>query len=478
VRKLKRENIKARAAIILPALMVLAVPYNAYASEMETEEEELAAQIEFIRAHMAQAVANKEANMIDLATAHAGHPIAEHFLMIAPEIKEHDEAMHDGLQASLDQLPNMVQTSSNDDFKQEIDRVDALLEDVMNTMIPSEMKDAKFWIKVSIVVLEDAEHEYEEAISDGKIKEMIEYQDAQGFIARADAIFKKISGIEEHEREEIEGFFADLKNAIDTVQEPATVETIIGGIVHEYREVAGLEDEMTKQPSVANIKALLEKIIEEYEESEYAEAEQLAIKAYLDNYEFLESAIEEKDPELMESTEIMLREELRQLIKDRAPIEQLEVKVEQINVNLDKILALGIGIAEEEEGDPRLQYVKNIRMLLEKAVEEYEDGEYEEAMSFAIKAYLDNYEFLENDVEEQDEELNEEVEHMLRDELQEKIRNRAPASEIKQLASEINAKLDAVEVIVPEFPLGLALVMASIVGTMVVLTRAKKLGLP
>jgi len=476
VRKLKSENIKALAAIILPTLMVLAVPYNAYASEMESEEVELAAQIEFIRAHMAQAVANKEANRIDLAVAHAGHPVAEHFLMIAPEIKEYDEVMHDGLQTSLDQLPNKVQASSNDDFKKEVDRIDALLEDVTNTVIQSEMKDTKFWIKVSIVVLEDAENEYEEAISEGKIKEMIEYQDAQGFIARAEAIFKKIS-IEEHEREEIEGFFADLKNAIDTAQEPATVETIIGGIVHEYREVAGLEEEMTKQPSVANIKALLESLMGHYEEGHYDIAEQMAIKAYLDNYEFLESAIEEKDPELMESTEIMLREELRQLIKDHAPIEQLEGKVEQINVNLDKILALGIGIAEEED-DPRLQYVKNIRILLEKTVKEYEEGEYEEAMSFAIKAYLDNYEFLENDVEEHDEELNDEIEQMLRDELQEKIRNRAPASEIKQLVGEINAKLDAVEVIVPEFPLGLALVMASIVGTMVVLTRAKKLGLP
>jgi high-affinity iron transporter len=202
----------------------------------------------------------------------------------------------------------------------------------------------------------------------------------------------------------------------------------------------------------------------------------MAIKAYLDNYEFLEADIEAKDPELMESIEIMLREELRRLIKEHASIEQIEAKIAEINSNLDKVLALGIGLAEEVVGDPRLVYVDNIRMLLDKAVEEYEEGEYEEAWSFAVKAYLDNYEFLEHDVEEQNEELNDEVERMLRDELQQKINDRAPVSEVKELAREISAKLDAVEVIVPEFPVGLALVMTSIVGITVAMTRAKKFG--
>jgi hypothetical protein len=47
---------------------------------------------------------------------------------------------------------------------------------------------------------------------------------------------------------------------------------------------------------------------------------------------------------------------------------------------------------------------------------------------------------------------------------------------VKELAREISAKLDAVEVIVPEFPVGLALVMTSIVGITVAMTRAKKFG--
>jgi hypothetical protein len=462
--------------------MTIAVTSSVGALEMEEEGAEnvveFAAQVEFIRGHLAQAVANKNNNEIDLAIAHAGHPVAEHFGVIAPVIMKHDQSLYGELQTSLDQLPGLVQTLDSPDFKKEVDRIDALLDSAVKSLVPeSMMDDTKFWIKVAMELLETAEHEYEEAVHEGMIEEMVEYQDAQAFIARAEAIFNNVaSKIDEHEREEFETFFADLKQAIESKQDPEQVETFINGIINEFREVAGLEHEMTGKPSVANIKTLLESAEFQYGEGHYDIAEQMAIKAYLDNYEFLEADIEAKDPELMESIEIMLREELRRLIKEHASIEQIEAKIAEINSNLDKVLALGIGLAEEVVGDPRLVYVDNIRMLLDKAVEEYEEGEYEEAWSFAVKAYLDNYEFLEHDVEEQNEELNDEVERMLRDELQQKINDRAPVSEVKELAREISAKLDAVEVIVPEFPVGLALVMTSIVGITVAMTRAKKFG--
>ncbi|GEM_PF-583875 len=476
---MKIENNKKLAILILPTVLILAVPNNVYASEMDHDGEDkhvdFAANIEFINGHLAQALANKQQDEFELAKAHAGHPIAEHYALVEGELEEHDADLNASLEAALGQLPSDVDSLSAADFEANVSGVQDMLDDALNAVIPhSKMDERTFWIKVAIELLETAEHEYEEAVSGGEIQEMVEYQDAQAFVARANAQFNSMAEkIDEHERHEIEQFFADLNNAINNKEEPEQIETFIGGIVHEFKEVAGLEHEMSSQPTVVNIKALLDMIVEEYEEGEYDEAEQLAVKAYLDNYEFLEAAIEEKDPDLMESTEIMLREELRSLIKDRAPVEQIESKVEEINANLDKILALGIGVAEEETGDPRLGYVKNIRMLLDQTVHEYEEGEYDEAMSFAVKAYLDNYEFLERDVDAANEELNEDIEHMLRDELQDKIRNRAPASEVEALASEIHTTLDAVEMIVPEFPLGLTIVVASIVGMMVALTRTR-----
>jgi hypothetical protein len=60
----------------------------------------------------------------------------------------------------------------------------------------------------------------------------------------------------------------------------------------------------------------------------------------LENYENVEAPIAEHDQELMEQTEVMLREELRQMITDRVPIEQIEQHVTMINANLDRAAAL------------------------------------------------------------------------------------------------------------------------------------------
>lgn len=282
-----------KLAVILPALMIFAMPSNVFASEVEQHEDEeehvdFAAQVEFIRGHLMQAVANKEANKIDLATAHAGHPAAEHFAAMESEIMKHNKAIHDELQTVLDQLPNKVKALNSTDFKKETDRIDALLENAVRASVPASMRDdSTFWIKVAIKLLETTEHEYEEGVSGGEVKEMIEYQDAQGFAARAETIFNSIgSKINDHSREELEKFFADLNSAINSAQEPEQIETFIDAIVNEFREIAGIEYETAGQPSIANIKALLDKLLDEYKEGEYEEAEQLSVKAYLDNYEF------------------------------------------------------------------------------------------------------------------------------------------------------------------------------------------------
>ena len=56
----------------------------------------------------------------------------------------------------------------------------------------TERSDPAFNAMVAIAVLETAEHEYEEAVENGEIVEMIEYQDSTAFIAQAEAIFTSI----------------------------------------------------------------------------------------------------------------------------------------------------------------------------------------------------------------------------------------------------------------------------------------------
>jgi hypothetical protein len=70
---------------------------------------------------------------------------------------------------------------------------------------------------------------------------------------------------------------------------------------------------------------------------DYQNAETLVIEAYLDNFEFLESEIAKHDESLMKDTEVLLREQLRNLIQGKANIEDIQKMVNNINTKLNEI---------------------------------------------------------------------------------------------------------------------------------------------
>ena len=56
----------------------------------------------------------------------------------------------------------------------------------------------------------------------------------------------------------------------------------------------------------------------------------------MDNFEFIEAPLEKRDNALKNNTEIMLREQLRQDIKGKVPLENIQQLINKIKSNLDK----------------------------------------------------------------------------------------------------------------------------------------------
>jgi hypothetical protein len=96
----------------------------------------------------------------------------------------------------------------------------------------------------------------------------------------------------------------------------------------------------SSQAIINNIHSLLTQLISAYKIQNYTGAENAAVEAYLDNFESLEGPIATHDQQLMVQTELLLREQLRQAVQNKAPIEQVQQLVDQINANLDKAAAL------------------------------------------------------------------------------------------------------------------------------------------
>ncbi|HZA62765.1 MAG TPA: hypothetical protein VE573_07845 [Nitrososphaeraceae archaeon] len=87
---------------------------------------------------------------------------------------------------------------------------------------------------------------------------------------------------------------------------------------------------------ISTIRDLLNQTMNEYNRQNYTGAADLADVAYIDNFEFLEAPLAEEDEQLMEETEITLREELSGLIEERAQPQQVQEIINQINGSLDQ----------------------------------------------------------------------------------------------------------------------------------------------
>jgi hypothetical protein len=319
---------------------------------------EFVSNIEQIRGHLDQAVINKEAGNNTLAEAHVHHPIEEVYSSIEVELANQNSTLNQTLADALQSLTSSVMTAELAEFQSQVDNIDMLLNNSVQAVVPSSELDNVVVFNPSVVarLLDIAGHEYEEAVANGTIVAVVEYQDGQAFIDRAMNIFNSAAGRIDPsmapEVGEVNEYFSILNTAVMNMEEPSNVGTTITGIIHELAEITGLPENQlvgeeggaAEQDPIAiieNIKLLLsQQLLDAYRAQDFPGAEGIAIEAYLENYEFIEAAIAEHDRELMEQTEVMLREELRQMITDRAPVEQIEQHINMIIANLDRAAGL------------------------------------------------------------------------------------------------------------------------------------------
>ena len=113
--------------------------------------------------------------------------------------------------------------------------------------------------------------------------------------------------------------------------------------ISELKNGSGQENETTVTENesnkfidyLQNARNLLNQTSIEYKNSNYTGAEELAIAAYLDNFEYVESELEkEGSHSLMQNIEHMMREELRDLIKNKANLAELDMHINATDAKL------------------------------------------------------------------------------------------------------------------------------------------------
>ena len=198
---------------------------SATSPELNSTQVDFVSNMEQIRGHLNAAVMNKEAGNNTLAKAHTLHPIAEIYSSIEPQISNTNATLNETLATNLNQFSKMVNTSSVDDFDTQSQKINGLLNQTVQQVIPNEIANNNtFKLGVVSDLLSIAGVEYGEAVENGTITEIVEYQDGQAFVSRAQDVFGQASPLVPQEMnnevQETNQFFSSLNNAIQNKSNP------------------------------------------------------------------------------------------------------------------------------------------------------------------------------------------------------------------------------------------------------------------
>jgi hypothetical protein len=312
---------------------------------------QFAANFEMIKGHLEKAIENKNRDNVELAKAHAGHPIAEHYTVLESQINQADAQINNELKQTLTTLVNKVNSTSAVQFRIEVENASALLDQAYSDVIPeADRNDIKFNASVVVALVTEANKEYVEGVKDGKIIAVVEYQDAQAFAERAEKVFfdHVANNLTAHEKDATADLFKQLATSMNEIAEPHTIDEHIKGIITEVAEGTGItisaaemsmdSNETSPMQYIQNIRDLLDQVSTHYQQGNYTGAETLAISAYLNNFENIEGQLVNANrTQLMEDVEQLLRDELRQMIKDRVGQEVLDAHIAAINTKLDRV---------------------------------------------------------------------------------------------------------------------------------------------
>ena len=194
--------------------------------------------IEQIRAHLDAAMMNKQAGNNSLAQAHTLHPIAEIYSSIEPQIANANMTLNQTLASNLNELSQMVNRSTTDEFNTQAQKINGLVNQTVKQVVPVETaNNSTFSLAVVADLLSIASAEYGEAVENGTIKEIVEYQDGQAFVSRAqDLMVQTSTGLLQEKTPEIQEtnkLFSDLNIAIHNKSSPELVDTSIRAIIHQ-----------------------------------------------------------------------------------------------------------------------------------------------------------------------------------------------------------------------------------------------------
>ncbi len=395
--------------------------------------------------NLVQASLSKGESTSAFEHAYISHSII--FPSFKDKLREIDKNSSERLESLLIDLPIMVKSTPSSDTESKIAQIVDLLNTTTSNILSPNNLDYNSIIASTIMVLLNDSSKFYHTSNFGNTKDpnnKIDYENAIGMVDISNKLYKNISNsFGDSKNLEIESFFGDLKDSLSQKSDPQSILKLITAIQTKLNEnESNFQSNDSLTIYFGNIKNLLSKISGAIRSNpDYSSAEKYATAAYLDNFEYLEPPLEKVDPNLKNSLELMMREELRELIKNKQQSEtivlltsitnNLSKAANLLNVNYENLIVnensqssvpiientqlnnlsdikelskgfgtySGIKKGFGESTDPVKMGVRtdidNIRIKLVDLLQQYKDGKSDKAFATSRSAYLDSYEGIE-----------------------------------------------------------------------------------
>lgn len=238
---------------LLPVLFLLAIFAGssinsisfAFADEGDSsnrnEKLEFAGTLEETLGHFWALEQNLDENNSELALVHATHPISELYDTMSEHL-ENNPDFNAKLQQTLTGLQNKANTDvTREDAQAAIDDAKEIVVEARELVVGDKLSnDANFKMQLINQLLETAKVEYKEAVVDGMIKEMAEFQDGSAFVWRSQQIFAEVEEqIEPTDAGRISKLYIAVWDDFDQKSNPQGVEEIIDAVIYEFEELSG-----------------------------------------------------------------------------------------------------------------------------------------------------------------------------------------------------------------------------------------------
>ena len=232
---------------ILLALAIAALPMAYAESEQQLE---FGSELQETLGHFWALEQNLDENNAELALVHATHPIAELYDSMSEKLVDNPD-FDEKLKQTLLDLQHKANTEvSREEAQQAIDEAKAIISEAQDIVIGELAQDDIFKAKLANILLETSKVEYAEAVNDGIIEEMAEFQDGSAFVWRAKQLLVTMN-VDPVIANHISSNIIAIEEAYDQRASPSEVSGLVDIVIEDFELISGVQSTESEHMEVA-----------------------------------------------------------------------------------------------------------------------------------------------------------------------------------------------------------------------------------